>query len=246
MADAFHEADEQYRAARMRDLVSRGWPYAAAVVLALLLGALGYWAWQRHADAEAARTSRTYADGLAALQAGREADAQHSFEDVAGSGPPAYKALAMMQEAGLRLKANKPVQAQRLLDEAARTAPDRIIGDAAALEAAYIAMDTQPLAQVETRLAPLLDAKRPYRDMAREALATAKLADGQAGAARSDFALLAISPDVSDAARARAQSALGMIDAHSATTLGAAAKAELALPPLPAPPPGAAAIPGAQ
>jgi hypothetical protein len=246
VADVFNQVDSDYRAARMRDLVARGWPYAAAALVAVVVVILGFVAWSRHADAEAARASQRYAAGFAAAQAGRTDEARRDFAEVAGGGaPPAYRTLALMQQAGLDLKTDRPADALRLLDEAARTAPDRILGDAAALQAAYLAMDTRPLPEVENRLAPLLDAKRPYRDMAREALAIAKLAAGRPQEARRDLQLLVLSQDVSEPARARAQAALAMIDSGAAATLPAAARALAALPP-PHGPAGPDAAIGAQ
>lgn len=246
MADVFNEADQQYRAAQTRDLVARGWPYAAAVAVALVLAALGFWAWSAYADAQAAKASNLYAQGLAAAQAGNDAGARSAFDQIGGAAPASYKALALMQEAGLSLKANKPAEALALLDQASHAAPGRILGDAAALEAAFIAMDSQPLSSIENRLQPLMDAKRPYRDMAREADATAKLVAGRTAEAKRDFQLLVLSQDVSDAARQRAEAAMAMIDSGAAASVPAAVKAELALPPLPPAPAGAAAVPGAQ
>lgn len=239
MADHLHDADEAYRAQRLRSLAERGWPYALAVLAAALLAALGFWLWTRHAEAQAARASTTYAAGLAAVQAGRPADADKAFAEVADAGPGAYRALALMQRAGLKLAGHRPANALRFLDEAAHVAPDRAIGDAAALEAAYVAMDVQSPAQAQARLQPLVDAKRPYRLMAREALGAAKLVAGRPAEAKRDFQLLSLSQDVSDNTRARAQAALAMIDGGSAKVVPAAVKAQLALPPLPDPPPGA-------
>ena len=249
MANVFNEAQHEYRSARTRDLVARGWPYAAAVGVALVLAALGFWAWSAYADSQAAHASKLYAQGLAAAQADHAPEARRDFEAIGGGAPAAYRALSLMQQAGLDLKAHRRADALRRLDQAAHAAPDRILGDAAALEAAFVAMDTQPLPEVENRLAPLMEARRPYRDMAREALATAKLAAGRPRDARADFQLLVLSQDASDQARQRAQAALVMIDSGAAAAVPAAAKAELALPPLPPLPPapaGAGAIPGAE
>lgn len=239
MADLIHDADEAYRAQRLRSLAERGWPYALAVLAAALLAALGFWLWARHEQAQATRASTTYAAGLAAVQAGRPADADRAFAEVADAGPGAYRALALMQRAGLKLTAHRPADALRFLDEAAHVAPDRVIGDAASLEGAYVAMDTLSLAQVEGRLQPLSEVGRPYRLMAREALGAAKLAAGRPAEARRDFQLLSLSQDVSDTTRARAQAALAMIDGGASKVVPAAIKAQLALPPLPDAPAGA-------
>ena len=85
-----------------------------------------------------------------------------------------------MQQAGIRIARGQdpggggPVRPGRQ----GRTAIP-LIADAARLKSALALMDTAPYADIETRLKPLLDEKRPYRIAAREALAMAKLKAGK-------------------------------------------------------------------
>jgi hypothetical protein len=66
---------------------------------------------------------------------------------------------------------------------------------------------------------------------AREALAFAKLKAGDLKGARSDFVLLSTSLDASQGVQARAQAAMGLIDAGSAKAVPAVVKAAATLPP---------------
>ena len=127
---------------------------------------------------------------------------------------------------------NNTASAVQLLDRAAKTAPDDVVADAARLKAAYLLMDTRPLTEVEARLTVLTGDKRPYRMLAREALGLARLQAGQVDAARRDFEVLSLSQDVSQAARARAQAALSLIQSGTAGSLPAATKLAAALPPM--------------
>lgn len=248
MADVFNEVDEEFRAARYAQFARRAWPYALAVLAAALLVALAAWAWDQHLRSQDARASQDYAKGLAALAAKDEAGAGKSFDTAAREGRGAYRALALMQQAGLRLRAAKPAEAVDLLDRAAAAERDPALHDAAALEAAFLSMNTAPLAQTTSRLDPLIARGRPYRSMAREALAMAKIAAGRGAEAKGDLQVLALQQDVSDVARARARAAIAMINSGAAAAVPAVVKAQAAQPPAPfAPPiagPGPAGGPG--
>jgi hypothetical protein len=119
----------------------------------------------------------------------------------------------------------------KLLDEAAEAAPDPIIGDAARLKSAFALLDTAPLSEMEGRLKPLMEEGRPYRVQAREALAFAKLRAGDLKGARSDFVLLSQGLDASQGVQARAQAAIGLIDAGSAKAVPSVVQAAITLPP---------------
>lgn len=240
MADVFSEVDEQLRSARYQSIVRRGWPYAAALVIIALLAVVGVWVFNRQQQGAQAQASETYAEGLQALGANDTKGSAASFGAIARSAPRGYKTLALMQQAGLRLKLGKKVEALQLLDEAARVAPDQVMADAARLKAGMLAMDDHPLAEVEQRLQPLTGENRPFRQQARESLALARLAAGRTAEARGDFQVLSLSQDVGDSARARAKYVLALIDSGSAAVLPAAVKAAAALPP---PPPTPSPLP---
>jgi hypothetical protein len=231
VADIFQEVDEQLRSQQYETLLRRGWPFAAAAAGAALIVALGFWGWTKHEADEQAKASIAYQAGLDAAGRGDIAAADQKFTEVATSGPPAYRALALMQDAQIRLDQKKTDEAVRLFDQAAKAAPDPIIGDIARLKAAWVLTDTRPLPEVEARLTPLTGAKSPYRALAREALAMARLQAGKLDEAKGDFAVLSLSQDVSQAAQSRAHAAADLIQSGSAAVLPAAIKAAAALPP---------------
>jgi hypothetical protein len=235
VADVFYEVDEQLRSARLQTLFRRGWPYAAGLIALVLVAALAVWGWRAHEAAAAGESSQRYADAMQALGVGDAKNAGAKFAKLAQDGTPAYRALALMQEAGLKVKANDAKGAADLYDQAAAAAHDPITVDGAKLRAAFLLMDGASYADIRARLEPLTDAKRPFRMLAREGLAIAKLANGRTAEAKGDFQVLALSPDVSDATRARANAALGLIQAGSAANLGAIAKAAAGLKPTPKP-----------
>jgi hypothetical protein len=240
VADVFDEVEEQIRSQRYESMLRRGWPFAAAAAGAALIVALGVWGWNKHEASEDAKASIAYQSGLDAAGKGDSATAEQAFASVAASGPGAYRALALMQEAQLRLNDKKTDDAVRLFDQAAKVAPDLIIGDAARLKAAWLLLDASPLPVLEARLTPLTGVKSPYRSLAREALAMARLRAGKLDEAKGDFSVLSLSTDVSPAAQARAHAAADLIQSGSAAVLPAAVQAAAILPPqlaaMPAPP----------
>ena len=243
MSDVFTEVDEQVRAERAEQWMRRGWPYALAILVAALAVALAFWGWDAFSRSQESKASVVYSKALEAQGASRTAEAEAGYQKLAKSGTAAYKSMALMQLAGLRQADHKTDEAVALLDRAASAAPDKLTRAAAQLKAGLLLVDTAPLAEVRRRLEPLTAQNQPYRFIAREGLGVARLAAGKTQEARGDFAVLAFSPDLSDAARARARAALSVIDSGTAGAIQAAVKAAAALPPGPAAPPaGGAAL----
>jgi len=230
VSDVFEEVEEQLRADRYKTLALKALPWVlGALVLAGLI-ALGVWGWQAWQSRSYAEASETYAQGVQAFADGDEEQANRLFAEVADGQADGYAALALMQQAGLRLNEEDVQGAVALLDQAAERAPDPIIGDAARLKSALALLDTAPLETMTERLQPLTEEGRPYRAEALEALAFAKLMAGDADGARADFGVIALLPGASEQARQRAQAARALIESGTAKTLPAAVKAAIALP----------------
>jgi hypothetical protein len=239
VADLFEEVEEQLRSDRYRALALKAWPWVLGVLVAGLLAWAGWSGWNHYRQAQVDEASQQYAQGLDALQANRLDQAEKLFTAVSKSQAASYKALALMQLGGMQLTANATGAAVRYYDEAAKAAPDDVIGDAARLKSALALLDTAPRKELEARLTPLLQDDRPYRLPAREALGFAKLMAGDAAGARSDFVIISNMLDAPEGARNRAKAAIGLIDSGSAKALAATARAAAALPPTaaaPAPP----------
>lgn len=237
MTDFLEEIEEQLRSDRYQQLLRKGWPWALGVALAALAIALGAWGYQSWSAAQDAKASQAYAAGLDAAQKGDLNGAYAKFAQAVDSPSRGYKALALMQQAGIRMDQNKTDAAVELLDQAASAAPTPLIGDMARLKSALALMDTAPYEALQERLTPLTDVKRPYATAAREALAFAKLKAGRIQEARSDFQVLELQPDATQGERQRAQSAIMAIDSGAVANLAQAVAIARTLPPAPAPPP---------
>ena len=238
MVDLFDEVDEQLRSDRYRDLARRAAPIATGVLAAVLIGYLGYWGLKTYQDRNVNAAAVAYQQGIDALAQNDRVGAQKDFAAAVQSGAAGYKTLALLQQAGLKLTAGKTADAVSLYDQAAKSAPSPILGDFASLRAAQALLDTAPFAEVQQRLLPLADAKRPYTLYAREALAMAKLSAGRSAEARKDFFVLSASVGVPDDMRQRCQMAIDLIDSGEAAVAVAAVKIAATMPP---PPPASVA-----
>lgn len=246
MVDFFNEVDEDLRAQETRDLARKYLPWLAGAIVAGLVIAGGYWGYEAWRKDSAAQASVAYDRGIQALQRNDVAAADAAFTEAATKSAMGYKALALMQRAGLALADNRREAAVKLFDEAAKAAQGQpILADAAALKAAYALMDTEPYAAIEARLKPLALEGRPYRPLALEAMAMAKLADGKTAEARSQLVALSLLLDAPDGVRERSQAAIQEIDSGVAAKLPAIARAAIALPPQAAQPNPFAPQPGA-
>ena len=247
MVDLFDEVDEQLRSDRYVSLFRRLAPWITGVLAVVLVGYLGFWGFKAWQDRNLAAASAAYQKGVDALSQGDVAGAQAGFQAAEKAGAPGYKTLALMQQAALALADGKSADAAKLYDQAAAAAPNQIFGDLARLRAALALLDTAPLPQLQTRLTPLTDAKRPFAPYAKEALAMAELLAGKTTAARRDFTVVSLSLGAPEDMRQRAQLAIAAIDGGEAPSAVAAVKAAATMPPSPpmtlAPPAAAAPAP---
>lgn len=226
MSDIFDETEETLRADKWASIVKKSIPWAAAVFGGALVITLGVWGWQEWQESTAAKASETY---QAALDAGAKNDmglARTKFEEAAKSGTPAYKAMALMQLAGFDVRDGKGADAIKKFDEAAKASSDPIISDIAALKAAYLVMDTASFADIQKRLEPLAKDDRPYAPLAKEALAMAKLQNGDLKGARADLQVLALTLGTPEGVKQRANEFTLAIDSGAIPT----AKSAMALP----------------
>ncbi len=238
MVDVFEEVEGQLRAERYRAIGMRALPWIIGVAAVLLIGALGIWGWDHWQTSSKTKASEQYARAMDANGQRDEAKAFSEFGEVAKSGPGGYRALALMQQGGMRIAANDTAGAVKLFDDAAKAAPNPILGDFARLKSAFALLDTAPYKDVEGRLLPLTEDARPYRLEAKEALAFLKIRDGKFKEARTDFVVLSQIFDATPGMRQRAKAAISLIDSGGAGVMAQAAKAAATIPPAPQMPQG--------
>ncbi|MGZ3299011.1 MAG: tetratricopeptide repeat protein, partial [Asticcacaulis sp.] len=177
--------------------------------------------WQGHVSSKA---SETYEAGAEAKIKGDMATAKAKFQEVAKSRNGNYKALALMELAAMAVNDNNDDEAIKDFDAASRATHSPILSDTAAYKAALLVMDKAPYSEVEKRLKPLAADKRALSSSAREALALAKLQNGDVKGARTDLQLLSLDLDAPDGVKRRAQAEVIAIDSGAAQTALASLK----------------------
>ena len=246
VVDVFEQVEEEIRSDRYKRMAKVWLPVVGGILALALIAALGWWGWQSYQTGRAEKASVAYDRGLEQLEANNPTGANAAFVEAANEGNGAYKNLALQQQAGIALSQNKADEALALLDQAADAVRDPVMSDPAALKAAFLVMDTGTLADVEARLEPLIEEGRPMRPFAMEALALARIQNGQAAQARDLLVQLQLGQDVPDSVRQRAQAAIGAIDNGTVAGIAAIVKAQAALPAQPAPQTPQQAAPQAQ
>lgn len=241
MSDIFEETEENLRAEQWMRIARTTLPWISAGLAAALAIALGIWGWQSWQQHVATTASETYEAGIDAIAKADKATAKEKFAAAARAGNPTYKAMALMQMAGLASDDNDIAEAIKDLDEAAKATTNPVLSDTAAIKAAYLVMDTATYADIEKRLTPLTKDGRPASALAKEALAMARLQNGDVKGARAILSALSLTLGTPDGVKQRAGAAVVAIDSGSIETARAAVKlpeAAIATPAVQALPPG--------
>lgn len=245
MVDVFEQVEEELRSDRYKRLARTWLPVVGGVLLIALIAALAFWGWDSLQTSKADKASVAFDRGMQSLQANNPVGADAAFTQAAKDGNGAYKALALMQRAAIAVDANRVPDAIARFDEAAKASRDPLLADAAVLKAAWLAMDSETLAQIEARLEPIARDGRPFSPFALEALAMARLQNGQVAPAREALVLLKNGLDTPDIVSQRADLTIAAIDSGAATNLPAIVRAQAALPVAPAASPAPAGQPAA-
>ena len=233
MVDFVEEVEEQLRSDRYRNLARRAWPWFLAALVAVVVGWLIAWGYNAWRDRNIGHASIAYDKAITDLAQGDQTGAYSALEGIGKSGPSGYRTLALLEQGNMRLAAGKTAEAVTLFDQAAKSAPNAILGDFSRLRAAQALLDTAPYDQLAPRLQALIGDKKPFGLQAREVLAMAKLAAGRTAAAKADFSALSITLGVTQSMRSRAEAAIGLIDSGQAGAVLQVAKTAATLPPLP-------------
>ncbi len=251
MVDVFDQVEEELRSDRYKRLARTWLPVVGGVLLVALIAALAWWGWDSFQTSKADKASIAFERGLESLEANNPVGADAAFTQAAAEGNGAYKAMALMHRADIAVKQNRVPEAIAHLDAAAKASRDPLLADNAALKAAWLAMDTASLEDIQDRLEPLTDAKRPFSAFAREAQAMALLQHGQAPQAREILVVLKNELGTPQVVSQRADVVIAAIDGGAAANIRAILARPVAAPaapqaPAPAAAPAAPAAPAAQ
>lgn len=231
MVDFVEEVEERLRAERYASLWRRLAPWFAAALALVIIGWLAAWGWKTLEAKDIQKASLSYDKALHAFAAGDATGGFTTLQPLAKNGPAGYRTLALLMQGDVRLSAGANREAAGLYEGAAKAAPNAVFRDLARLRAAEALMDVAPLGDVEPRLKALSGSGKPFDLLAREALAYARIQAGQTQQARSDLTAITLMLGATPAMKARAQTAIALIDSGQAAAIGPIVKAAATMAP---------------
>ncbi len=205
MTDIFHEIQEDLRRERMRKLWDRyGIVLIAAVVLAIAGAAAwsGYTYWRQQ---QAITTSVALDEAGALSAAGKYAEAEAAFQEIARTGPAGYRAIALFRAAEAAAKRDPAAGVSAFDATAADSRLPALARDMARLRAGLMVLDTSDLAAVKQRVGDLAAGTGPLRNPAREVLALAQMKAGDLAAANKTATEITEDAEATGGIRSRAE-----------------------------------------
>ncbi|MFG1419514.1 tetratricopeptide repeat protein [Xanthobacter sp. V0B-10] len=205
MTDIFHEIQEDLRRERMRKLWDRyGIVLIAAVVLAIAGAAAwsGYSYWRQQ---QAIATSVALDEAGALSAAGKYAEAEAAFQEIAKTGPAGYRAIALFRAAEAAAKRDPAAGVSAFDAIAGDSRLPPLARDMARLRAGLMVLDTSDLSAVKQRVGDLAAGTGPLRNPAREVLALAQMKAGDLPAANKTATEITEDAEATGGIRSRAE-----------------------------------------
>lgn len=203
MSDIFREIDEELRRDHLLKLLSRYWPYLAAIVGLALAIAGGIAFWQQHQLSLRQAQSNRYAVAATLAGQGKSVEAARLFGAVAREGG-GYAELAAFEQAALLAQSGHEKEALAIYAHIAATNSDPAFRGLAVLLAAMRQMPQTSPEETIARLKPLTAAGNPWRASALELTALAEIKAGDRSCARRIYQGLTTDPAAPPGLRARA------------------------------------------
>jgi hypothetical protein len=210
MSDIFREVDEEFRRSKAEDFWKRysGLVFAVCALIVLAVAGYRFYDWRREQAASAA--GARFDEALQLIQSGKAAEGAAALSRIAGDDTGIYKTIASFRIAS-DLGKTDAAAAIRSFDQLAGDASiDAGLRDVARLRAAALSVDTQPFAEIERRMAPLITPGNPWRYTALELLAASALKAGQTDKARQFFDTIILDREAPQAVKARAEVLIGL------------------------------------
>jgi hypothetical protein len=210
MSDIFREVDEEVRRSQAEAVWKRYgvWIVGACVLLVAGVGGYRYDQWRKEQAASA--SGARFEAAVSQFTRNQGADAEKAMTALAGDGFGGYKVLAQFRLASEQAKRD-PAAGMKAFDAIASDAGvDPAIRDIARLRAGAVAVDHAGMADVESRLQPLLSASNAFRHQANELVAAAALKAGDMAKAARHLDAIIIDRDAPAGLRSRAETLIGV------------------------------------
>ncbi len=205
MTDIFNEIEEDLRRDRFRRLWDRFGIYFILLVVAIIAAAAawsGYRYWSlKQTEASGAR----FEVANQFLAEGNVNEAETAFAALAKDGTSGYRVLARFRAAGALSTTNVSTGAAAFDALAADTSIGTLGRDIARIRAAFLLVDSAPLADIAARVQALAEGTGALRNSARQVLALAQLKAGDPAAASKTAQLILDDPEAPAGLRNQAQ-----------------------------------------
>lgn len=212
LADIFQEIDEDVRRERLQQLWKRYANYVIGAALLLVLGTAAAVGWREYQTWQNQAQAQRFLAAMDQATRGDNAAARESFARLAGDAGAGYATLARLQEAALLAKGGDAAGAAKVYEQiAADTRVDRVFRDLATIMIVQDTLGTGDPAKLAQALAPLLDAKNPWRHSATELSALLAQRAGDQARAKELYTKLADDLTAPQNMRARATEMLAIL-----------------------------------
>lgn len=214
-AALLQEVDEAVRKDRLDTIMQRYGRWIIGGVIAALLAFGGYLYWSHRQDIARGEQAEELVAAFEKLNANQPRAATADLDKLVAEGDPAYRAVALMQQANIKARTGDLKAAAALMAKvAADTKLDPALRDLALIRQTAFEYDTLKPEMVIARMKPMVDAKDPASSWfasAAELSATAHYQLGQYDQAGALYGRIAKTPDVAKSLESRSVQMAGML-----------------------------------
>jgi hypothetical protein len=229
-AALLQEVDEAVRKDRLDTIFKDYGLWIIAAIVAALLAFGGYLYWGHVQDTKRGEQAEALLTAFDKLKENQPRAATADLQKIEATSGPAYRAVAIIQQANMKAETGDLKSATALLAKvAADTKLDKTLRDLALIRQTAVEMDTLKPETVIARMKPMVDAKDPASSWFASAAELSAIAHYQLGhfdQAGALFGRIAKAPDVPRTLQSRAVQMAGMlgVDAVADRAADSAAK----------------------
>ena len=205
MSEIFREIDEELRQDKLKEQWAKYGRYVIVVAVLVVGGVGGYKGWQYYELQQREKAAAMYAEAIDLAGQKNLSEAAARLGQLANEGGTGYRIVGTLQQAALLVQAGDHENAAVIYEKLAAdtSIPEYYQELALVLMAMQQADDADPQPLID-RLAPLAADGKPWRNTARELIASLYLRLNDTGAARKELTAIADDLDAPPTARARA------------------------------------------
>ncbi|HXP97869.1 MAG TPA: tetratricopeptide repeat protein [Telmatospirillum sp.] len=205
------EVDEDLRRDQYRLLWKRYGTHIIVAVVAVVFVVAGYQGWQEWQGRQRQKDAAQFQAAQNLLAQGKTAESMEALAKLAADGRPGFAMAASMRRADVLIGQGDVGAAAALYDQIANSSAPALYRDLALLKLAFLTLDSDDPAKLESRIAPLSALSNPWHFSATEILALLAQKRGDAQRAAQLYKQLADDLQAPSGIRARAAEMLAIL-----------------------------------